>query len=674
MTTQHRILLTKAGLFSVTACVTASLLIIVLALPPFQIGIWGQSEGVLGALHLLAGIAAIGLIPLTARNKRRRQMLFHPFVLLSLGLAAWILVTGPMQPVPRLAWFGSQQIGEGLFWFLDLAVLLASSMMLMRYSKIRKFLALVALLVALSLVGATMHATYLVGASNLVTFTPYVPYYFPDYLAFFGVFIVIILISCFRLKKPGLVLATCCLGAAIVIASSNRAAIVFVFAMAPIAWLLLQYGPWSGHTRRWLAVTGAFLVPLAVTLIVLMVDYTDMISGGGTLSLIGNSALSRQRLIEIAVTAAARDPSIALFGNGWGSYSDLLAIHLPIDWAPLRKDQVFANSWDAVFRVDFHSHNYLVEGLFSSGIVGMLLVLAFTAALPGWSWRRHVVMAGTLGALTGGLSATWFQLPGSMPFMALAWAGLAAPTARTHIRSRGPALIVMGLIGGGLLYGGLSSLQYSDRAFFFTPRMEAPLYREAERTRCAVLFTDQGRGGVHLAHRLRTYVKYMVKSADEDDPLSSLQIDRLRGMICAAEEYVDRKSTFRLLLATLFARADLAFSPSGPELAPLLEDYFSNWGERVDQALSIAPKRTDLAASYLLWLLREEKEGAFSKFSRDLYRDNPEDAVALWFSGIALLGDTAGSDEGLARMQKSLDKGIERIFPIDEGLKSQFRP
>ena len=508
----------------------------------------------------------------------------------------------------------------------------------------------------------------------MVSFTIYVPYYFPDYLAFYGIFIAAILISCLRLKRPGSVLAACLLGAAIVISSDNRAGIVLAFAMAPLAWLLLHYGPWSGRARRQIAITGAVLAPVAVTLIVLLVDYKDLVAQGDTLGLIANSALSRQRLIDIAVAAAARDPSIALIGSGWGSYSDLLAIHLPIDWAPLRKDEFFENSWDAVFRVDFHSHNYLVEGLFSSGIVGMLMVLAFTAALPGWCWRRHVVMAGTLGAMTGGLSAMWFQLPPSMPFMALAWAGFAAPTVKTHIRSRGPALIGLALIGGGLLYGGISSLRYSDRAYFFMPRMEAPLYREAERTPCAEPFADQGRGGVHLAHRIRTYVRYMVKKAGKDEKIDSLDINRLRGLICAAEDYVDRRGTYRLLLATLFTRADLAFTESPPELEPLVDVYLSNWGERVAQALRIGPKRTDLAASYLLWLLREGREEAFSGLARALYRDNPEDVVALWFSGIALLGGTSESDEGLARMRKSLDKGIERIIPVDERLKSQLRP
>ena len=118
---------------------------------------------------------------------------------------------------------------------------------------------------------------------------------------------------------------------------------------------------------------------------------------------------------------------------------------------------------------------------------------------------------------------------------------------------------------------------------------------------------------------------------------------------------MDRRGTYRLLLATLFARADLAFTESPPELEPLVDVYLSNWGERVAQALRIGPKRTDLAASYLLWLLREGREEAFSGLARALYRDNPEDVVALWFSGIALLGGTSESDEGLARMRKSLD-------------------
>ncbi len=627
-------------------------------------------------MHLLAGTAALGLIPVLAWNGRHCRILFHPFVLLSLALAAWILLTGPWQPVPRLAWFGSPQIGEGLFWFLDLAVFVASGMVLMRHPKIRVFLGSLALLVVLYLVVATLHAIHFAGNPNLVSATPFVPYYFPDYLAFFGIFFVAILISCFRLKKPGAVLAACLLGAAVVYVSDNRAGMVLVFAMAPLAWLILKYGPWTGLARRGLAVTGAILVPVIVTLLVLTIDYSDLAREGGTLGLIANSALSRQRLIDVAITAAARDPSIALIGSGWGSYSDLLAIHLPIDWAPLRKDVFFEDSWDAVFRVDFHSHNFLVEGLFSSGVVGLLLVLAFTAALPGWCWRRYVVMAGTLGALTGGLSAAWFQLPPSMPFMALAWAGFAAPGTTAFIagRRRGMALLALAVIGGVLVTVGIGSLRYSDRAFFFTPSMESPLYREAKRSPCAEIFADQGRGGVHLAHRLRTFVKYIINRSAKGESIEPGRINELRGLICAAEDYVDRGGTYRLLLATLFARADLAFAVSRPELEPLVNVYLSNWGERLNQALRIGPKRTDLAASYLLWLLREGREGAFSRLARALYRDNPEDAVALWFSGIALLGGTSGADDGLARMRKSLDKGIERIIPVDEGLKSQLRP
>lgn len=85
MTAQYRIILTKVCLLMVAASVAASLLIVVLALPAFRIGIWGQSEAALATLHVLAGIEAIFLIPLAAWNRRRRQALFHPFVLLSLA-------------------------------------------------------------------------------------------------------------------------------------------------------------------------------------------------------------------------------------------------------------------------------------------------------------------------------------------------------------------------------------------------------------------------------------------------------------------------------------------------------------------------------------------------------------------------------------------------------------
>ena len=104
--------------------------------------------------------------------------LFHPFVLLPLGLALWILVTGPWQPVSRLAWFGNAQIGEGLFWFLDLVVFVASGVVLMRFPRIRVLLGSLALLVVLGLIVANLHAIHFVGLTYVVNATPFVPYYF----------------------------------------------------------------------------------------------------------------------------------------------------------------------------------------------------------------------------------------------------------------------------------------------------------------------------------------------------------------------------------------------------------------------------------------------------------------------------------------------------------------
>jgi hypothetical protein len=170
-------------------------------------------------------------------------------------------------------------------------------------------------------------------------------------------------------------------------------------------------------------------------------------------------------------------------------------------------------------------------------------------------------------------------------------------------------------------------------------------------------------------HRVRVLTTLVFSQLRKKEEISLAHEEYLRAIFCSAEHRIEQGSSFRLLISTIFARADLAFSPTPERLQPLVDEILSTWEIRVKQAMSIAPGRTDLTVSYLLWLLRENRQQEFSRWALLLFNKNPEDPVGLWFSGIALLSDPSESGKSLKRMRLAIDRGIERMMPIDDKFK-----
>ncbi|NVK18002.1 MAG: hypothetical protein HWE30_04840 [Methylocystaceae bacterium] len=97
---------------------------------------------------------------------------------------------------------------------------------------------------------------------------------------------------------------------------------------------------------------------------------------------------SRHLLLSVVADSSGDSFTEFLFGNGWGSFANMLMMNVPFE-----KTAVFFSGnmadissetwiWDSLLRFDFHSHNLFVESLGSIGLVGVLLVFAYFTA---WS-------------------------------------------------------------------------------------------------------------------------------------------------------------------------------------------------------------------------------------------------------------------------------------------------
>ncbi|MEO5336392.1 MAG: hypothetical protein H7841_05815 [Magnetospirillum sp. WYHS-4] len=665
----------KGGLALVAIGGLAALLAVLLPIPVFlPIGIWYQSESMSAFLAVAAGVAALGIALMGLTRAWVRLVLVHPAPLLAFGLAAWSVVAGAFQSLPWAGWYGSPEIGEGVYWYLELGIFVASGMILARTRWLRLALALGATAV-IGLVTAATWYNAKDGSFQLI------PFFFPDYLAFMGIALIALLAGLLQVgDRSRWLWPILAMGGGVVWVSTNYATIGLFLVMAPASVLLApRVLATVAGARRGFAIF-AILVPLAVSVTVSLPFLEPLSTQQNFVGRLANSALSRHYLSNVVVTASQADPAMALHGFGWGRYSDLLAIHLPVEWAVLNdtlenRYEWRHKLWDAVHRVDFHSHNYLLDAFIGGGLPAVILALLLTASIPFWARRKHLHLAGFFAVVLGGTAAYWFQLAGTMPYVALAMAAIASPRPRLiPFRMRIPVVPAALLLALGLFLGftGARNILFAGHAFSFMPTMSLPLSAGSSGAACPDVFDDGGRGGLHLMHRLRTVASAAVGAVKKGQNLSEDVVQGLRGLACAAEAHVERGTSFRLLVATLLARADLAFAPPHPLLDRLTAEYLVNWETRLTQALRIAPRRHDLAAPYLLWLLKENRAGEFAAWANLLFERNPNDKVAIWFAGIALLEDPARAEEGLRRMRQAMEMGIERVIPVDPSIKEEL--
>lgn len=649
-----------------------------LGIPDLNFGIWNQSEPVLLGLHVCAAFIGLSLGTLVWADPHGHYLkrISHPFVLIPLALAGWSFFVSIFHNSPGLTWFGAAETGDGAFWYLELAVIIAAGIIINQFSRRGSYL--VGAVFAVTVFIVVMTVKFKNGGA-----TTFVPIFFADYLAASGVCLAAIAVS-FRFPRYRLPIAILGLltGLAVVFASGSNTAIVVVMVIAPGFYAFL----WLLGKRQTLKIViryacGLIFVSItAISLIVAIVDFYPLYIDSLGTPLQGpiNSLLSRHRLVDIIVNSIMNSPMILIVGEGWGTYSEILAQFLPTEWVSLKDhDRKIEANWDAVLRVDFHSHNSFAETLHSVGIIGLVLLVTLFVIMPIYSRPRQMQTAATFAVVLSAIMALWFLLPPNLPVMALAIAGFANSKPYLikinwlKLKYR-IATFIMGL-SFLLTLAAWQTAIFSKYAYSYSPRLKSPLISSSGKFVCNEYFIDFGRGAAHLLHRLGTFSKHIVAATLEGKNLEEEKISILRGLICASEAYADQRNGVRMLISGLNSRADFAFLELPQNLTPLIESYRKNWEARLKQLLVRAPGRTDLAAPYLMYLLKTGQEKPFQAFSQYLFVLKPESPISKWFSGLSMLNmDDQNAMIGLERMRESLRLGIERLIPVDKNLKAQL--
>lgn len=658
----------RLGLIALSLGLASALLSVVFALPPFRIGIWFQSEPVVAAYNGAAGVAAVGLLLLLCTRPRCvGPIVRHPFVLLPAVLGLWSLAVSPLATAPMLSVLGTPELGQGALWYLDLAVLVGSAMVLFRYRLWRRVLPWLALAVGMT---SAILSAIADGVDRAGGEWQWAPYYFTDYTAFYGVFLVPVLFTWLRPEGRGPRFACVAAGAVILLLSRNWSAVVLSAVVLAASVLVLPRLSVGESLKRWAAAGAILSVPIGV-----MAAASVFALGLGYLGE-GSSSWSRHLLNRLALEFPIGDAAAWLGGTGWGHFTDYLIANATLEGVKLFGGYVQGPNWDALAFSYFHSHNVLVEALVSVGLVGVALAWVFPAAIPLFAKRSEWIVAACLGVVLAGLETVWFQFCVTVPVLAMALAGIAAPVGRGGRRS------AVGVVAASVLTGTLVLQVWAVSAIvsdgLLARRMvqydlglspSDPLAGED----CRRALDDHGRGGVHLAWLLRNQAVQIAGRLGDEKPIETRHVERLRFYVCAAEHYASRSASLRLLVVGLIVRSELAFTTRHPSLDSLTRSYLRSWGPRLTEVLERAPKRTDLAIPYLAWLTREEREAEVLRYADRLLRTDPDDPVGLWYSGSVLMADSGRARQGLSRLNRSLDRGIERFMPVDGALKEMIR-
>ena len=359
----------------------------------------------------------------------------HPLVLLPVAVAVWSLLTLPFASFASLSWFGSPELGEGVLWYLDIAVLCAGAMVLRPLRVARLAIAGVALF-------STFVASALTYHSDLFSVSLLNP--FSDHLAFHGLFLPLIIVTAAprQIRSQALALAA---GFVIISLSQNKSALLLSLA-APLIWLTVRQIGGGWMSGRALAVILVAVTPVAVTIAVALVGEKGAEQPWwGPFSLLTH--WSRSLLQDVVLASIGQEPSTLLTGRGWGQFTDTLLAHAHGEGVTLIAGADLRPNWDALVRIDFHSHNQLADALLAGGVVSMLLLWVILVALVLYSRACYRLVVTITAVVFLGLSCVWFQFPGSIPFMAIAF-GLAARPIRSRWRpsTRTVSITLAGLV------------------------------------------------------------------------------------------------------------------------------------------------------------------------------------------------------------------------------------
>jgi hypothetical protein len=201
-------------------------------IPSFSYGIWFQSEPVTVGLLCMGALAAACLVSLEPTGHDVARVFKSSPIRILTAFVAWNAVTSMFHAFPGRSWFGSPEIGEGIFAFLALLCLAWLSLALWPFKSQRLTIAVASLCGGLTI--TALNAWYPQGS-------PWRPQLYAAYAVSVAFPVALIVAGCTPCPGRKGLLAGCLAAIALAEFSANKTAIALALICpliyAAIGWL-----------------------------------------------------------------------------------------------------------------------------------------------------------------------------------------------------------------------------------------------------------------------------------------------------------------------------------------------------------------------------------------------------------------------------------------------------
>jgi len=518
----------------------------IFALPPLQMGIWINTEGVAFGIATLGCIAFLLLLAIgwqesifpshvmTKRLKNQKDIIrqsihslylhisqAHPLLLGVGGLAFLSLSMLPMAYHDRLSWFGHpEQMVGGWFW-LSITGIILCHLWLRRqpqahtFNKAIRLSAGLACCAQLALV-AFAHPLYAPGASGEWSL-----YHFPSHLGWVAVSLILL-----SFREPGrIAMIARALAVGALLLSQNKTA------MGGMALGVLLYAGVARYTlpkRQW----GVLLLILLISPLLLMgIEYAAF--SRGMLPTLSSRFMSWNVLLKDISQLSAGN---FFTGMGWGQMSDSIIRQLNF------LEESGGQGWEGIGRFDASSLNQTLDSFAAIGPVGAIfsILIALSPFLIGKACfiRKKSVLKGyaekglffAACLTTTLLHHGWFMMLSVFPVF-ISSVMVFTPPNTQHLKKAEPLKsfggtphffrgIVMGAFALTLLWTSRSI--YSTAVFYSSDLKHSLPVRLANKMRgeplltCENLVKYQGSGAINLAFWLKAYRSSQKRFPNED--------------------------------------------------------------------------------------------------------------------------------------------------------------
>ena len=612
-------------------------------------------------LHFICGLMFIYLSGRLLLNKYELKNLNHPLIFLPFSLALIGILSSFFAKNFNISLTGSQQIGQGVFWYFDMAIMLIIFSQIAHLRQVR-------IMLCINLLTITT-------VVSLFTFFPFwkgIPlsfYYFSDYLCFYGV-LNFILITTLTKRFYLNLLAFLILGLYFSILE-NRAAILFWVTTLIVGLIYYSFKNIRANYKNKKLFNVLFSDGIFV-FVIFLISFLILLSSihfwSSEYNLPNNiqdtlleAPIVRGKIIENSLLGLGSLKNLFI-GNGWGVIPSLLLENM--------------NSWQYSqlrlgYNLHFHTHNELFEHVVSLGLFGGVLFLVFIYYI----FKHSGIMSfeSKLGwLLFFKITCFWFLWTGTLTLFAIVLSCFIISKNRKtkyinflNNNTRAKNLIfsvIFTAVGLFLFYGSyiIYATTKTNSLMNYSKIMEQKNSGSSKNQKCIAFYNDFNRGGIILDRFLNQYSSYLFSLDIEDIEANDYFV--LYQLQCKANEIILSGGANSALLNTAMQVDTKFYFKFGKiELGKrYIDENYSKWFYKALLMSKTMPHRGDLIMPILSYTVNNNKNEDAVKICNNSVKGMEAMCYLIEANQILARKNIDNKDVNKSKnlIEKAIDKGI----------------